>query len=105
VIPDVERRLGCIDVLVNNAGTAVARGLDDITEEEFDRVIASFLDGGEFFRSHLKIRQQGSPRYLRVSLAARSPGNFARIIRGDVSALEPEPRSQILLRPAQILSI
>lgn len=37
---DVEARLGPIDVLVNNAGIAAIRGLDDITEADFDRDIA-----------------------------------------------------------------
>lgn len=37
---DIETRLGPIDILVNNAGMAAARGLDDITEEDFDRSVA-----------------------------------------------------------------
>jgi len=40
MIHDVEERLGPIDILVNNAGMAAIRGLDDITEEDFDRTIA-----------------------------------------------------------------
>jgi len=40
MVHDVEERLGSIDILVNNAGMAVVRGLDDITEEDFDRDIA-----------------------------------------------------------------
>lgn len=36
----VEERLGPIDILVNNAGVAARHGLDDITEEDFDRAIA-----------------------------------------------------------------
>jgi 3-oxoacyl-[acyl-carrier protein] reductase len=40
MVRDVEARLGSIDILVNNAGMAAARGLDDITEEDFDRTIA-----------------------------------------------------------------
>lgn len=36
----VERELGPVDVLVNNAGLAIIRGIDDLTEEEFDRTIA-----------------------------------------------------------------
>ena len=37
---DVEQQLGPIDILVNNAGMAATRGLDDITEEDFDRTVA-----------------------------------------------------------------
>jgi 3-oxoacyl-[acyl-carrier protein] reductase len=32
--------LGGIDILVNNAGIAIVRGIDDLTEEDFDRTIA-----------------------------------------------------------------
>jgi 3-oxoacyl-[acyl-carrier protein] reductase len=40
MVADVERELGPIDVLVNNAGIALIRGVDDLTEEDFDRTIA-----------------------------------------------------------------
>ncbi|MGO4128249.1 SDR family NAD(P)-dependent oxidoreductase [Inquilinus sp. YAF38] len=40
MVHEVEDRLGPIDILVNNAGMAAPRGLDDITEEDFDRSIA-----------------------------------------------------------------
>jgi 3-oxoacyl-[acyl-carrier protein] reductase len=40
MIATVEERLGPIDILVNNAGIAPMRGLDEITEEDFDRTIA-----------------------------------------------------------------
>ena len=40
MVHDVEERLGPIDILVNNAGMAAVRGLDEITEEDFDRDIA-----------------------------------------------------------------
>ena len=40
MVHDVEDRLGPIDILVNNAGMAAVRGLDDITEDDFDRAIA-----------------------------------------------------------------
>lgn len=32
--------LGAIDILINNAGMAIVRGVDDLTEEDFDRTIA-----------------------------------------------------------------
>ena len=43
MVHDVETRLGPIDILVNNAGMAAVRGLDDITEEDFDHAIAANL--------------------------------------------------------------
>jgi 3-oxoacyl-[acyl-carrier protein] reductase len=43
MVREVEQRLGPIDILVNNAGMAAARGLDDMSEEDFDRDIATNL--------------------------------------------------------------
>jgi 3-oxoacyl-[acyl-carrier protein] reductase len=40
MIDTVGAALGPVDVLVNNAGIAVTRGLDDLTEAEFDQTIA-----------------------------------------------------------------
>jgi 3-oxoacyl-[acyl-carrier protein] reductase len=40
MVSAVERDLGPVDVLVNNAGIALMRGVDDLTEEDFDRTIA-----------------------------------------------------------------
>jgi 3-oxoacyl-[acyl-carrier protein] reductase len=40
MVDKVEHGLGPIDILVNNAGIAIRRGLDDLTEEDFDRTIA-----------------------------------------------------------------
>jgi 3-oxoacyl-[acyl-carrier protein] reductase len=36
----VERELGAVDVLVNNAGVGLVRGVDDLTEADFDLTIA-----------------------------------------------------------------
>jgi 3-oxoacyl-[acyl-carrier protein] reductase len=43
LVRDIEERLGPIEILVNNAGMAEARSLDEITEEDFDRAIAANL--------------------------------------------------------------
>jgi 3-oxoacyl-[acyl-carrier protein] reductase len=40
MVHDVETELGPIDILVNNAGMAAARGLEDITEADFDNALA-----------------------------------------------------------------
>jgi 3-oxoacyl-[acyl-carrier protein] reductase len=40
IVRDVEERLGSVDILINNAGMAAARGIDDISEADFDRSIA-----------------------------------------------------------------
>lgn len=36
----IEAELGPVDVLVNNAGIAIIRGVDDLTEDEFDLTLA-----------------------------------------------------------------
>ena len=36
----IERELGSVAILVNNAGLALIRGVDDLTEDDFDRTIA-----------------------------------------------------------------
>src|SRR5262245_31756614 len=43
MVREVEQRLGPVDILINNAGMAAARSLDDQTEEDFDRAIATNL--------------------------------------------------------------
>jgi 3-oxoacyl-[acyl-carrier protein] reductase len=40
MVHDIEDRLGPVDILINNAGMAAIRGLDEMTEEDFDRSIA-----------------------------------------------------------------
>ena len=40
LIDQVAASLGPIDILVNNAGVAIVRGVDDLTESDFDRTIA-----------------------------------------------------------------
>jgi 3-oxoacyl-[acyl-carrier protein] reductase len=39
----VTAQLGPVDVLVNNAGVAIRRSIDDLTEADFDRTIATNL--------------------------------------------------------------
>jgi len=40
MVDRVTKTLGPIDILVNNAGMAIVRGVDDLTEAEFDQTIA-----------------------------------------------------------------
>ncbi len=40
MVDDAASALGPIDILVNNAGIAIVRGVDDLTESDFDATIA-----------------------------------------------------------------
>ncbi len=40
MVAAIERELGAVDILVNNAGLALMRGIDDLTEDDFDLTIA-----------------------------------------------------------------
>ncbi len=40
IMAAVEHELGPVDVLVNNAGVGLVRGIDDLTEDDFDLTIA-----------------------------------------------------------------
>ncbi|MBS0559711.1 MAG: SDR family NAD(P)-dependent oxidoreductase [Proteobacteria bacterium] len=40
LVAEAEAAVGPIDILVNNAGLALVRGIEDLTEEDFDRTIA-----------------------------------------------------------------
>jgi len=40
MVKGIEQQLGSIDVLVNNAGLAIHKPFDQITEEDWDRTIA-----------------------------------------------------------------
>jgi len=40
MVEQVTNALGPIDILVNNAGIAIVRGIDELTESEFDQTIA-----------------------------------------------------------------
>ena len=63
MIETVAARLGLIDILVNNAGIAIRRGLDDVTEAEFDRTIAVNLKSAflctQAVLPHMRARKWG----------------------------------------------
>lgn len=40
MVDDIASKLGPIDILINNAGIAIVRGIDDLAESDFDATIA-----------------------------------------------------------------
>jgi 3-oxoacyl-[acyl-carrier protein] reductase len=74
---DVESRLGAIDVLVNNAGTATVSDIESLTEAEFDRTLAVNLKS-VFLCTQAVLPGMRARRWGRVvnlsSVAARGAG-------------------------------
>jgi 3-oxoacyl-[acyl-carrier protein] reductase len=77
LIRQVEAALGPVDILVNNAGVALRRSLDELTEEDFDRTIATNLKSA-FLCTHAVfpgMRARGWGRIVNISSgAARGAG-------------------------------
>ena len=73
----VTEELGSVDVLVNNAGIAVARTLDDLDEAEFDHTLAVNLKSA-FLCSQAVLPGMREKRWGRIvnvsSIAARGAG-------------------------------
>ena len=77
LIQRIEAVFGPIDILVNNAGVALRRSLDELTEEDFDRTIATNLKSA-FLCTHAVftgMRERGWGRIINISSgAARAAG-------------------------------
>ena len=73
----IGRELGPVDVLINNAGVATVRGLEDLDEAEFDRAIAVNLKAA-FLCTQAVLPAMRALRRGRIvnisSAAARGPG-------------------------------
>jgi 3-oxoacyl-[acyl-carrier protein] reductase len=91
MISDVESRLGPIDILVNNAGIAVTRGLDEITEEDFDRTVAVNLKSAFLCTQGVLAGMRGR-RWGRIvnisSIAARGAGSISVAYNASKAGLE-----------------
>ena len=85
----VEERLGAIDILVNNAGIATTRGLDDITEEDFDRTMAVNLKSA-FLCTQAVLRGMRARRWGRIinisSIGARLGAGSVSVAYGAAKA-------------------
>jgi NAD(P)-dependent dehydrogenase (short-subunit alcohol dehydrogenase family) len=72
----VDRELGGIDILVNNAGIGIFRSVEELTPQEWKRVIDINLTGA-FYCSHLalpRFRRRGGGFIINISsLAGKNP--------------------------------
>ena len=91
VIAEVRSALGLIDVLVNNAGIAPRRGIEDLTEADFDETIAVNLKSA-FLCTQAVLPHMRSQRWGRIinvsSGAARGAGSIGLHYNASKAGLE-----------------
>lgn len=68
-IDRVMRKWGRIDILVNNAGVRKETAVEDITEEEWNHILAVNLNGTFFFSQSVlgQMKKQGTGRIINIS--------------------------------------
>ncbi|MBF6170272.1 SDR family NAD(P)-dependent oxidoreductase [Nocardia blacklockiae] len=91
MVAQAEAALGPIDVLVNNAGIATVRGLDDLTEDDFDATLATNLKSAFLCIQAVVpgMRQRGWGRIVNISsVAARGAGSIGVHYNASKAGLE-----------------
>jgi len=91
MIGRIEAELGAVDVLVNNAGIAIIRGIDDLTEADFDQTIAVNLKSAflcmQAVLPGMRARQWG--RIVNISSgAARGAGGIGAHYNASKAGME-----------------
>ncbi len=87
----VEAGLGTVDVLVNNAGIGLRRGIEDLTEADFDRTIAVNLKSAFLCTQAVlpRMRARGWGRIVNISSgAARGAGGVGLHYNASKAGLE-----------------
>ncbi|MEY9145994.1 NAD(P)-dependent dehydrogenase (short-subunit alcohol dehydrogenase family) [Bradyrhizobium elkanii] len=83
--------LGPVDILVNNAGIAIVRGVDDLTEEDFDRTITVNLKSA-FLCTQAVLPMMRTRKWGRIvnisSGAARGAGSIGPHYNASKAAVE-----------------
>jgi 3-oxoacyl-[acyl-carrier protein] reductase len=91
MVETVTAKLGPIDILVNNAGIALIRGIDDLTEADFDRTIAVNLKSAFLCTQAVlpHMRALGWGRIINISSgAARGAGGVGLHYNASKAGLE-----------------
>ena len=71
-VEEVERKLGPVDVLVNNSGVTVTKRAMDSTPEDFDRILSTNLRGAFFMSIEVAKRMAAAKRKGRIINVASS---------------------------------
>ncbi len=78
VVESTVKEFGKIDILVNNAGTAAIVPAEDMSKEEWDKVIGTNLSGAFFFSKHVarKMKEQKYGRIINITSMYGVIGNI-----------------------------
>ncbi len=91
LVERAESELGPVDILVNNAGIAIVRGVDDLTEEDFDRTITVNLKSA-FLCTQAVLPMMRTRKWGRIvnisSGAARGAGSIGPHYNASKAAME-----------------
>ncbi|MGY2844425.1 3-oxoacyl-[acyl-carrier protein] reductase [Bradyrhizobium sp. USDA 4509] len=91
LVERAKSELGPVDILVNNAGIAIVRGVDDLTEEDFDRTITVNLKSA-FLCTRAVLPMMRTRKWGRIvnisSGAARGAGSIGPHYNASKAAME-----------------
>jgi 3-oxoacyl-[acyl-carrier protein] reductase len=91
MVERVTKALGPIDILVNNAGMAIVRGVDDLTEAEFDQTIAVNLKSAflctQAVLPAMRARKWGRVHYnaSKAGMEGLTRGYAARLVKQGIT--------------------